>query len=827
MIGAFETKRNDRNGSNGVSPRKGDKPTTTRLKQWLLTLLAFVVCVAALTREPTRDTPTIADLDNVVSNREIRAMFYFEAVDLQRTQEARDLEMARVPDYYRIDQGKVARQLQLLRLRVNQLREERAIVAPLVVEALRASTPDQSAEEVATKVVSGHAATLKERSEWEGFPEADLLALWLTPDSMSLPERDFLDDDASGDQADAGRSPTVRFTVEPPESLSFNKSDIMGEIALEALEYVLMAGVRPSIPPAQESRRIVIMRERALANLPLTSEVVLGEVSDEAKAIEVLTTRLTETAQRAARDMAVSDRWARMHDAALALAQPLVVDTIEEDKVYTAGARARAAEAAPPVMKEIEAGEIIQDRGRRWTKQSRSDVQTYMDILAREERTYQRLANTLAAHTILVFLVFMALHKRMYFQHHGNPVSSRTAINLALLLLCSTLVIGRIVSYFEPTGYVLPVATAGILYAILVGPQRAALFGALAAALVSAQYQYNWRLLLVAGAMTLAGSFSIYGVRKRSDMTAAALVATLVGLLAVGAAILATDTLFGEIFLRRLILIILNGALCLLAVPGVLPWLEKLFGITTDMQLLEYSDLNNELLRKLAMAAPATYAHSLLLGQIAEAAANEIGANGLLARVCAYYHDIGKRQKPHHFTENQGDQKNIHDSMPPRRSAELIRQHVVEGAKEAMEHKLPQPIIDGILEHHGTCKIGFFYDTAVKEAPDEDINEADFRYPGPRPQRPETAILMICDASESGVRSLEHPDFETVQRFVGNIIRMRSEDSQFDDCDLTFRQLTQIRDVVAKALVNAMHTRIAYPPNQTKPNGKRRPGEKE
>lgn len=826
MIESHDIARADTgNTSNGGAQQGSGRVFRAGLKQWLLTLLAFVICVAALTREPARDMPTMADLDGVVSNREIRAMFYFETVDLQRTQEARDLEMSRVPDYFRVDRVRVARQLQLLRDRIRQLRTEREAVAALIIEALRDSTPDQTVESVVTKVVSSYASALKEQPEWELFPEADLLALWLTPDTASLPERAFDAPTDQGASPDSVETHTVRFAVEPPDPLNFTKSDMMGEIALETLEYILMAGVRSEVAPAQESRRIVIMRDGPPADLPLTTELTLGETLDITKATDELAARLSATAQRAARDTAMSGRWARMHDAALALAQPLVTATIVEDKVYTAGVRARAAEAAPPVMKEIEAGEIIQDRGRRWTKQSRSDVQAYMDILAREEQTYQRLANTLAAHIILVFLVFLALHKRMHFQHDGNPVPARTAINVALLLLCGTLVIGRVVSYFEPTGYVLPVATAGILYAILVGPQRAALFGALLAALVSAQYQYNWRLLLVAGAMIIAGSFSIYRVRKRSDMTAAALVATLVGLLSVGAAILATDTLFGEIFLRRLILITLNGALCLLAVPGLLPWLEKLFGITTDMQLLEYSDLNNELLRKLAMAAPATFAHSLLLGQIAEAAANEVGANGLMARVCAYYHDIGKRQKPLHFTENQGDQKNIHDRMPPRRSAELIRQHVVEGAKEALEHRLPQPIIDGILEHHGTCRIGFFYELALEQEPEADLDEAEFRYPGPKPQRPETAILMICDASESGVRSLEHPDLESVQRFVGGIIRMRSEDGQFDNCNLTFRQLTQIRDVVAKALVNAMHTRIAYPPGKNGNGGLGMPGQ--
>ncbi len=779
-----------------------------RVLQWFAVIAAFVICVAALTREPARDLPVQADLDGPVSNREIRSMFYFEAIDLARTQEARDQEAARVPDYYRIDNITVSHKLQLLGRHIVQLQDEREAVAEAVIEALHNSTAEQTAEAVAANAVSAYVTMLKEKDEWASFPESDLLALWLAPDLTSLPERIF--ENTADNNAE---QKTVQLAGEPPEPLTFHNSDVIGNIALEALEYVLRKGIRQdTLPPNHATRRIVIMRDRTPGNLSLTTEITLGEVSTVAEARDELSERITETAQRAARDMEMPDRWARMHDAAFALAKPLVTASIEEDKVYTAGARARAAESVPEVMKEIEAGEIIQDRGRRWTRQSRSDAATYMDILASEERPLQRLVNAMLAHVILVFLVFLGIYKRMHFRQANTQASPSKAFNLALLLLCCVLVTGRIISYFEPTGYVLPVAVAGILYAILVGPQRAALFGALAAALVSAQYQYNWRLLLVAAAMTIAGAFTVYRVRKRSDMTATALVATLVGMLAACAAILATDTLFSEFFFRRIFLIMLNGALCMLAVPGLLPWLEKLFGITTDMQLLEYSDLNNELLRKLAIAAPATYAHSLLLGQIAEEAAEAIGANGLLARVCAYYHDIGKRKKPEYFAENQASRKNIHDSLSPLDSARAIRQHVVEGAREAQEHKLPQPIIDGILEHHGTCKISFFYEQAQEQNPEMDIPETEFRYPGPKPQRPETAILMICDASESGVRSLEHPTLEAVRKFVGKIIRARSDDDQFEDCHITLRQLSQIRDVVARALVNAMHTRIAYPP---------------
>ena len=309
----------------------------------------------------------------------------------------------------------------------------------------------------------------------------------------------------------------------------------------------------------------------------------------------------------------------------------------------------------PPILKDIEAGEIIQDRGKRWTKQSRSDVDTYLKILESNEHPGKQIFNTLFAHGILVLLVFWGLYKRVHLYHKEEMISPGTAFNLALLLLSVTLITGRIIFYFEPSGYALPVAAGGILYAILVGPQRAALYGALAAALVSAQYQYNWRLLLVAGAMTIAGAFSTSNVRRRSDMTAASLLATLVGVMAVGAVILASDTLLVDVMLRRIFMILLNGLLCLLIVPALLPWLEKLFGITTDIQLLEYSDLNHPLLRRLAMAAPAPL-RSLQPDRWPRPQRTPSARTAACARM-RYYHDIGKQSKPEYFTENQTDKK--------------------------------------------------------------------------------------------------------------------------------------------------------------------------
>lgn len=778
--------------------------------------LAFLVCVAALTREPSPDFLVGDDLNAQVANREIRAAFYFETPDLQRTQEARDQEMARVPEYFRVDAEAVNTQLAALRGRIALLREARTRMHGEVTAALRASTPEQSAWTVAGRVAAAAAARLKEQAEWGDMPAADLLALWLMPDRDSVPERVFSEPSADGSPA-----PVRVLSLNPDTEfpLTFSEADRLGSLALDALGQVLNAGVRGAeISDDERGRRVVVWRGGdAVSDRAAGADLEYGAVPSVSDAVEALGARLTDMAKRAATAQggATQADYARLHDAAMALCRPLVVPTLAEDKVATATARARAAEAVQPVMKEVEAGEIIQDRGKRWTKQSRSDVQTYLSIIQREERPLLKVVNSFFSHAILVLLAFVALAKVAALVEGGagglkQRADASRAFSVALVLLSATLAVGRFSSYFEPTGFVLPVAAAAILCAILVNAPMAAFFSGIAALLVSAQYQYNWRLMLVAGAMALAGAFSISRVRRRSDMTAASLTATLVGLVAAVAVTLSAESLFAESFVRRLLLLLLNGGFCMVAVPGLLSPLERLFNLTTDITLLEYSDLNNPLLGELAVKAPATYAHSLMLGQIAEAAADAIGANGLLARVCAYYHDIGKTANISDFAENQSG-FNIHDTLPPAVSAARIRSHVLQGAEIARRSHLPQAIVDGILEHHGTMRVGYFYQQAVEREGADRVNEADFRYPGPRPQRPETAILMICDASESGVRSLGSPGEEEVRNFVRKILDIRGQEGQFDDCNLTLKHLNTIADVVVRGIMSTMHTRVRYP----------------
>jgi len=770
-----------------------------------------------MTKRPPSDTG-VSDQDiesQSIAHDTIEAQFYLETENLQATKEKRDRAAAEVPETYRVNRARVREQLEQLGQRIELLAAQRQPLEAVVRDALAASKMFEAAEDVVAKAVADYAARLRDAPEFEDFPDAAFLAIWLMPAMASPPEES---------SAEAGPAPEAPRKVEALgeseiTTIQFAYADQLADLSKDGLEYVLTHGIiDPGLRKTAAQRRIVILRE-PLAGQTVTDELPLGDVPDPHDADDLLRARIVEKAKLLA-SKAPDEHvdWAKLHGAAFEMAKLGITDTLFFDRVDTEGARERARAAVEPVMREIQPGEVIQRAGERWTKQSRSDVMTYWKELQTGRKPSARVLGSLMAHMIFVGLALVCLHKSfpLLISRRQNNVAADVPqetfrdLALALLLMCATLIIGRIVYYFEPSGFMLPVTSIAILLAILVDARLAVITGFLTAGLVSIQYGYDWRLLVVGCAMSLASVFSIFAVRRRSDMARAALHATGVGLLAMVAITLATDSIFAEVALRRLALIGVNGAMCLLIVPGLLAPLERLFGITTDIQLLEYSDLNNEVLGRLAIEVPATYAHGLMLGQLAEAAADAIGANGLLARVCAYYHDIGKLHRPEYFSENQTG-VNIHDELSPRLSARAIAAHVTQGVEIAREFHLPKPIIDGIREHHGTCLISFFYQQAIEQQKHGDVREEDFRYPGPRPQSRETAILMICDAVESGVRSIKNPNEERVREFVDKIITTRSADRQFDDCNLTLKELDIIGDVVTQRLLSTLHTRVAYP----------------
>ncbi|MED5585007.1 MAG: HDIG domain-containing metalloprotein [Verrucomicrobiota bacterium] len=381
---------------------------------------------------------------------------------------------------------------------------------------------------------------------------------------------------------------------------------------------------------------------------------------------------------------------------------------------------------------------------------------------------------------------------------------------------------------------VAPFALAPMVISILLGRTQALFVTVLCSVWGTLLVGYVMALpIMVAG--LVVGFLAVLvtdGVRKRSGLVRAGL---LIGISVTGFGILfgmiGGDLLDGQTvdwvgLGYGVLAALLGGVVTAMVVGGVLPVLESLFRIITDISWIELADLNNPLLRRMTIEAPGSYHHSLLVANLAESAAEAIGANATMCRVCSYFHDIGKLAKPEYFIENIGEADNPHDDLTPTMSALVITAHVKEGVDIALTHKLNSRIIDVIEQHHGNSLVYFFYRKAIEqekkarerqeegELNDDDIpevSEESFRYPGPKPQFKESGIISLADAVESASRSLEKPTPGKITQLVEDIVSSRILDGQLSECDLTLREISVISESFNSTLRSMLHSRITYP----------------
>jgi len=356
-----------------------------------------------------------------------------------------------------------------------------------------------------------------------------------------------------------------------------------------------------------------------------------------------------------------------------------------------------------------------------------------------------------------------------------------------------------------------PVAFAAVIVSIVFDPRISLIAAMILAALIGGQGVYrgtNALFLALVGGATAALSARVLLRRTQTYQYVITIaVAYLAAALAIGlslgwsAADIGRSALFG----------VANAVLSVAFAVFLIPLAERFTGVTSHLTLIEYSDLNRPLLRRLSTEAPGTYAHTIAMANLVEAACNAIGANGLLGRVGTYYHDIGKLKKPQYFVENQGGGRNPHDKLKPGTSAQIIRAHIREGLELAEEHHLPPVIAAFIPEHHGTAPITYFYEKAKERDGASGLNPADFAYPGPAPQSAETAIAMLADAVEASVRVLADPTPARIREVIDHVVRQRMDQGQLRDAPLTLRQLETIKDTFARALMAMHHARIEYP----------------
>lgn len=417
------------------------------------------------------------------------------------------------------------------------------------------------------------------------------------------------------------------------------------------------------------------------------------------------------------------------------------------------------------------------------------------------------LATVLVIHGIIIFYL-----KRYYTEIYNDM----KRISLIFLLMNLTIIMTRFMVIISP--FIVPYTFLPMLLTILVKKrigQTLALFSAIFISIITG---FHVQVLIILMLTSVLSIIFINKVEERNDIIKSSLYIGIVTLLLSLAMGFMLSNAVSETFRNSLLAasaVLMSGIL----VIGFLPMIENTFNVVTEIKLLELANPNNPLLKRLQMEAPGTYHHSIMVGNLAEAAAEELHANSILLRVAAYYHDIGKLSRPQFFKENQIGSKNPHDEITPNLSTLIIINHVKIGLEMAEKAKLPEEIKDLIAQHHGTTLVKYFYLTMKNNAEDPDaIKEKDFRYPGPKPKTREAGIMMLADSVEAAVRSISDPTAGKVEAMVYKIFKDKLEDGQLDECDITFSDVSRIRKNFLKTFGSIYHERIEYPEDKRKKN---------
>ncbi len=503
----------------------------------------------------------------------------------------------------------------------------------------------------------------------------------------------------------------------------------------------------------------------------------------------------------------------------------LVRTNVMYDEAATSVAREEAAARTVPAVISLKRSQVIAREGDTVKPQMLAQLAA-VRAYERTERPWRRLFGLFFLITALYWVawefvdhrstaVSLGLSKRRAFALVGSAVIVQTVlmrVGFTLADFTATQTIHTPLNEPMLWSFAIPFAAAALLVAMLSDTQLALITG-LITALFAGLMSSNG--MLIAFYAVISSAAAIYGIgryRERQSVTlAGAFVGAVNALMAVALMAYAQQALPLNALLLAMACGVGSGLLTSVFTAGGLPVNESLFGILTDVKLLELSNADLPVLGQLALRAPGTNQHSHAVGQLAEEASRAVGANPLLARIGALYHDIGKTAAPEYFVENQLGE-NPHDRLKPSRSAKIITSHVTYGIKLAKEIGLPKRIADFIPQHHGTRTLHFFLRKAQAQAAEgEEVDETDFRYPGPKPQFKEAAIMMLADSCEAAARSLSRPDPENIRAIVTKIVDAIVSDGQLDECDLTLRELTTIKEAMITSLTAIYHARIDYP----------------
>ncbi|MGI5850754.1 MAG: HD family phosphohydrolase [Caldicoprobacterales bacterium] len=470
------------------------------------------------------------------------------------------------------------------------------------------------------------------------------------------------------------------------------------------------------------------------------------------------------------------------------------------DEKATEEERDRAAENVEPVM--YKKGQYIVQAGQPISEQQYAMLQK-LGLLKEEKLNIPVVLGIgiiVLLTEIVVILFLTAFEKRAI----TNPA------HLLMVSLIIWMVLGLALSTSQIHQYLIPTALGAMLLTILVGPLAAGIVNVALSLLFGVMFDNSLNIIIMTLTGGILGIYICNNAKQRNGLVWAGIATSIVNFASIFALeMMSSSGWFAA--LKTSLWGIGGGLLSGIFLVGTLPIWENLFGIVTPIKLVELSNPNHPILKRMLMEAPGTYHHSIIVANLAENAAEAVGADGLLARVGAYYHDTGKIKRPFYFKENQIAMGNPHDNLNPSLSTHIIISHVKDGIELAKKYKLPKVIQDFIVQHHGTTSVAYFYHKAKEEDEDGSVHIDDFRYPGPKPKKKETAIVMMADTVEAAVRSISDPNPEKVETLIHRLVRSKLEDGQLDDCHLTLKDLNTISNAFTGVMTGFFHERVEYP----------------
>jgi putative nucleotidyltransferase with HDIG domain len=437
-------------------------------------------------------------------------------------------------------------------------------------------------------------------------------------------------------------------------------------------------------------------------------------------------------------------------------------------------------------------------------------------LIIQEKTSIERFAGSFLIASVILFIFYKDIRR-----YKPAYMSDYKMLLLLCLLVTGTLMLGRVYEYLLsglhrgldfPDGkafiYGIPIPTGAMLVKLIFDFHTSIIFS-FAISLLTGIWLNDplYTVYIFIGSLTAA--FGVARCKKRSSLIKGGMYVSVVNVVNTAIILLLNGSLISRMSPSAFLFAALSGIMVSATVFIMLPAIEYIFGITTDISLVELLDLDQPLMRNLMITAPGTYHHSVIVGNLAEAAAEVVGANPLLARVTAYYHDIGKIKMPEYFVENQSGTVSKHEKLTPHMSSMILISHVKEGVELAKEYKLPRLVIDIIQQHHGTSLITYFYQKAIEQT--SDVSQENYRYPGPKPQTRVAAIVMMADAVEAASRTLTEPTPARISALVDRIINNIFLDGQIDECELTLKDISEVKKRFTYILTGIFHRRIEYP----------------